>query len=293
MLVLGVNVYPPSRRDILETSVAAVEKESNGPVVRRNEIEPPVAVDIRRARPYGPVGRGVRRPAAPGKTGLAGHVGERSAIVSKQAVRVAIHVSNVDVEIAVLVKIEPHRAHAPPGVGETDAGCDISKAPSLVAEERVRAVAERHEQIEIAVRVHVNPDRLPDGAGFYLQTDGAGDIDEACGRVAIEPKDRCVVRREADEQVGIAVCVEIAPCSGAGGSSIGNTGARGIVHQRAGVVAVQPVCLPVESDEEIEVVVSVVVGPGVDEAAACRQRVGLNGIEPEDGGRENGREEKA
>ena len=85
---------------------------------------------------------------------------------------------------------------------------------------------------------------------------------------------------EADEEIGVAVAVEVAPRRGAGVGEVGDTGLGGDVDERAVVVAIQPVRLVLrEADEEVEVAVAVVIGPGVGLAAGGGEQFGLHLLE--------------
>src|SRR4051794_31102748 len=110
-----------------------------------------VAVHVGRTRTHGAILRVVRLAATPRETGGNGDVGEFSAVVAHQAVRVAIHVAGVQIEIAVLVVVEPHGADRLPRVGQSDLGGDVGELATVIPEYRVRAVAKRDEEIEVAV----------------------------------------------------------------------------------------------------------------------------------------------
>jgi hypothetical protein len=68
--------------------------------------------------------------------------------VSEEAVRVAIHVADREIEVAVVVVIEPDAADAAARIREADRGRDVDESAGIVPEERVRAIAERDEEIE-------------------------------------------------------------------------------------------------------------------------------------------------
>jgi hypothetical protein len=105
--------------------------------------------------------------------------------------------------------------------------------------------------------------------------------------VAIETKHRAGgARGKSEQQIGIAVGVEIAPrrprrpC--VGNSHLlcdileGGTGGRACRG-----VAIQAVRGSVEPDEEIGIAVGVIVGPGVDEGATQTKELRLHRLEPE------------
>ena len=225
--------------------------------------------------------RGARPPqATPGRLG---DVGEAPLVVAIQAVGVAVHVRGVEIEVAVLVVVEPDGADGLPRVGQSDLGRDVGEPAGRVAEQHVGAIAKADKQIEIAVGVDVDPGRLAHGAGTDRQTGVAGYVHEAPAIVAIEPQHRrgwCRGGREPDEQIGIAVGVEVSPRRGARRPRVGDAGRRRHVGEDARVVAIQPVRRAVEPDEQIDVAVAVVIRGGVDERAAGGEQLRLDRFEP-------------
>lgn len=149
--------------------------------------------------------------------------------------------------------------------------------PGVVAIERVWTIAEADEQIEIAVTVNVHERRLAHRPGGHHQSRRRRLVDERPSVVAVEAQHRTGrTWREAEKQVGVAVGVDIGPRRRARGTRVGHARGFGHVHERALVVAIQPVGLPVEAHEEIEVAVAVIVGKPVHERAARAEQVGLN-----------------
>ena len=135
---------------------------------------------------------------------------------------------------------------------------DVGELAGVVAIQRVGAIAEGDEEIEIAVGVEVDPRRLAHRAGRHRQADVAGGIGELAGGVAIQLQHRRVLeRREAEQQIGIAVGVEVAPRRRARRPRVGDAGRRRHVGEHALVVAIQAVRLAVEADEHVEVAVAV------------------------------------
>ena len=61
-----------------------------------------------------------------------------------------------EVEVPVLFVVEPDRADAAPSVGQPERCRHVGKAAAVVAVERVRPVAERHEQVQVIVGVDVD-----------------------------------------------------------------------------------------------------------------------------------------
>ena len=92
---------------------------------------------------------------------LARHVDEPRAVVAEQAVGVAVLVRDEQVEVAVLVEVEPDGADGPARIVEPQFLADAGEAAAVVAEQHVRRVAHRHEEVEVAVVVDVHPRHLP------------------------------------------------------------------------------------------------------------------------------------
>ncbi len=217
---------------------------------------------------------GARPP--PRHAGLYRHVDEARAVVAEESVGIAVHVGDRDVEIAVLIRIEPHRADRPAGIGQAERGRLVAEDAAVVAEERVGAVAKRHEQVEIAVALDIHPHRLAHGAGGECESGCRRGVGEDTALVAIEAQHRGARRRrEADQQVGIAVRIRIAKGGCTGRARLGQTGGGRDVGEDAAVVAVEPVGLAVEAHEEIEIAVAVSVGKRVDEAGAGGKQIRL------------------
>ena len=91
-----------------------------------------------------------------------------------------------EVEVAVLVEVEPHRADGLARVGESDLRGDVRETAAVVTEERVGLVAERDEEIEIAVAVEVDPRGLSDRAGGHHEAGIGGHVSERPLRVPIQ-----------------------------------------------------------------------------------------------------------
>ena len=240
-----------------------------------------VAVDVGGAHADRAVGRELRRAAAPRHAGRLGDVGELAGVVAEQAVRVAVHVGDRHVEIAVLVEVEPHGADGPPRVGQADRRGDVGQLAGVVAIQRVGAIAEADEEIEIAVGVEVDPRRLADRAGrrrpsprrsWHRQTM------PALLRYSFNT-DAALQRREAEQQIGIAVGIEVAPRRRARRPRVRHAGGRGHVGEHALVVAIQAIRLAVEADEHVEIAVVVVVGEGVGEIRPGAEHVRLHRLE--------------
>ena len=169
------------------------------------------------------------------------------------------------------------RASARPTVGR-----DVGETAGGVAEEHVGAIAEADEEVEIAVGVHVDPRGLAHRAGGHREIPRFGrDIDEARAIVAIQAQHgsragRAARGREADEQIRIAVRVEISPRGRAGRPRVGDARGRGDIREHAAVVAIQAVGRAVEADEQIDVAVAVVVRRGVHERPAGGEQIRLH-----------------
>ena len=83
-------------------------------------------------------------------------------------------------------------------------------------------------------------------------------------------------RREAEQQVGVAVGVDVTEGRGAGRPGIGHAGGRGDVGEGAGVVAIEAIGRAVEAHEQVEIAVAVDVGERVHQVGAGPEQVGLH-----------------
>jgi hypothetical protein len=149
--------------------------------------------------------RGVRPPhASPTLSATA-------LVVAEEPVRIAVHVAHVEIQVAIFLVVEPDRADALSRVGQTELCGDVAEAVSLVPEEHIGTVAKRDEQIQIAIRVRVHPGRLAHGAARNREARRRGGVAEASAIVAIQPQNRIGAGGKPQEQVGIAVGVEVTP----------------------------------------------------------------------------------
>ena len=80
--------------------------------------------------------------------------------------RVSVLVGDIEVEVAVLVVIEPHGADTLAWIGETGTRRNVGKPSLLVHEQRVRAIAKRDKEIEVSIGIDIDPCRLAHG-GFF------------------------------------------------------------------------------------------------------------------------------
>ena len=145
-------------------ALAAVEEQAVLSVVCGEKVEPTVAVHVRGTGANGTIRRIVRRATAPCDAAIGGDVREMAAVIAVQRVGVAVHVGEVQIEVAVFVGVEPDGADAFALVRQPDFRRDICKLAGVVAKQRVRAIAKRHEQVDVAVRIEVDPRELPHGS---------------------------------------------------------------------------------------------------------------------------------
>ncbi len=221
-----------------------------------------VVVYVGHARPDGAVRLVPGRSSAPRHACRLRDVLERALRLPEQPVGVAVHVAGDDVEVAVLVVVEPHGADRPPRIGESDRCRHIAERLAIVLKQRVRPIAKRHEEIEIGVAVVVHPHRLTHRTGWNFEPRLGGRVAERPLGVAIQAQDRRArAGREADQQVGVAVGVGIAPGRGPRRTSVRDSRGRRGVGERPTVVAIETVGRSVEADEQIEVGVAVVRRP--------------------------------
>ena len=220
------------------------------------------------------------RPAASMPSSFATSTNLR-AVVAEHAVQIAVLVADEDVEVAVLIHVEPDGADGRARIVDAHLLADARERLAVVAEEHVRRVAEADEEIEVAVVVEVDERRLPRLAG-RVDAHRLRHLDErlAGALVAIEPARNLGLARESDEQVDVAVAVEVAPRRGARVVEIGDAELRGDVRERAVVVAIETVRLALpEADEQIEVAVVVEVGPAVRLTAGGGEEIRLDELE--------------
>src|SRR5262249_12567997 len=153
------------------------------------------------------------------------------------------------------------------------------EAAAVVAEEAIRLVAERDEQVEVAVVVVVDPrDLAGDAADVHasLRRD-VGEV-PAVAVIAIE-----LVRRPVDEpdvQVELASAIEVAPGGGGCLDVGGEADGRSDVDEPPVILAVEAIRPAAKPDELVEVAVVVEVGPRVGLSAADGEELRLNKREP-------------
>ena len=185
-VVAAVDGDAPGSGDVLELSAAAIEEEPIWSVVRHEQIETPVVVDVGGARADGTVRRILRRAAAPPKTGRLGDIRELAGVVAIEPVGIAVHVAGIEIEIPVLVIVEPHGADGLARIRKADRRSDIAEYSLLVPEEDVRTIAKRHEQIEVIVTVEIDPRSLAHRSRRDIEVRRQRDIDESGITVSIE-----------------------------------------------------------------------------------------------------------
>ncbi len=114
---VGVDVGAPRRAHVLEASVAAIEEESIPSIVGGDEVEATVLVHVGGAGTHRPLLLVPGRAPAPDDAGRLGDVGEVIAVVAPERIGVAVHVPLVEIQVAVVVHVEPDAADALAGVG--------------------------------------------------------------------------------------------------------------------------------------------------------------------------------
>ena len=258
----------------LPASVVAIERV--GPVVRDKEVEIAVVVVVGHARPDPAVDE--RTPAAVHPQ-LLRDIGEASAVVAEEPVQVAILVGDKRVEVAIAVHVEPRHAHRLPRIGQPDLRGYLGVRATVVAEHRIRAIAERHEEVGVAVVVVVEERRLA-GRAELIDPEAAADVDERLPAViAVHPVGDARRARVSHEQVGIAVIVVVTPGRDADLVAFRQPDLGRDVDERAGVIPIEAAQLAAESHEQVEVAIAVVVGPRVRLPALHFKQRRLHGFE--------------
>ena len=229
--------------------------------------------------------RGARPPHA--RPAASRDVGELAAVVAKEPVRVAVHVADVQIEIAVLVGVEPDGADGLARVGEAQrsGATSVKRRPSFrniacSADRETRRTdrgrRRRRRRSTTSCRTAPVVDDQPGGRGRVGEP-AARRCDRAAAPAAAPVG--ILAGREADEQIGIAVGVEVAPRRGARRPRVGDARRGRDVREHARVVAIETIRRAVEADEQIEIAVRIEVGPGVDERPAEREEIRLDGLE--------------
>ncbi len=93
-----------------------------------------------------------------------------TAASAEQTVRITIHVAGDDIEVAVLVIVEPTAPTVRRESAKTHFRCDVNELVAVVPEKGVRLVAKRYEQVEIPIAVEIDPDGLTNGSGRDRET---------------------------------------------------------------------------------------------------------------------------
>ena len=203
------------------------------------------------------------------QAGRFGDIGERAVVVAIEPVGVAVHVAGIKIEVAVFVVIEPEGTDGLARVRKADRRRNVSEHSFLVPEEDVRTIAEADEEIEIVVAVEIDPRGLPYGAGGNLQARRQRDVDEPGGAVPIEREDRSGAGGEANEEIGLAIEVEVSPRRGSNGTRFSDGRGDSEIAECTALVQEQPVGRAVETNEQVGCAVVVDVGRGVDERTRC------------------------
>ena len=123
---------------------------------------------------------------------------------------------------------------------QADCCCYISEASAVVPKQRVRAIAEGEKQIEVAVAVEIDPNRLANGARVESHSCHRRDVGEAATIIAIQLDQRFAAGRKTHQQVRITVTVVVAPCDRACRARLGDSRHCSDIDQRACIVAIEP-----------------------------------------------------
>ena len=190
--------------DVDEARAVVPEQPVQRPVlVRHEQVEPAVFVEVEPD--------GADRLARVVNAHVPGDVDELAALVVEQHVR-RVAEGHEQIDAAVVVEIDPrHLASLALDVDAEVAG-GVGEAPLAVVDielvRHARTAGETDVEIEPAVRVRIAPRRRP-RVGRVGQTGIGRDLDEPAAVVAIQPVGDPVL--EADEEIEIAVVVEIGP----------------------------------------------------------------------------------
>ena len=141
------------RGDLGELARPVVAVEEVSAVSRDEQVEIAIVVVVGDARTI--AARGLRPPRGIDAQFLR-HVDEPRPVVAEQTVQIAVLVGHEDVEIAVLIHVEPDGAHGPARIVDAHFFADAREALAVVAEEHVRRIAQPNEEIEVAVIVEID-----------------------------------------------------------------------------------------------------------------------------------------
>ena len=156
----------------------------------------PVIVNVGDAGAHRSVRDVIGFAIAPRNAGRHSDIGELGAIISKQTIRVTIHVRDVQVEIAVFVVIEPHRAHCFARIGDPKFSGDIDKVCIGIPEQHVRSITKRDKQVEITIPIEINKRWLTNRARIARDPNIRRYVDKLATRIAIQLEQRCRSRSE-------------------------------------------------------------------------------------------------
>ena len=248
-----------------------------GAVVREKEIEPSVGVHIGHAHAHAPLAFVAERASA-GFYGRARRdVREMPVVVLPETVRVSVHVGGDEIEVPVLIDVEPDRSDGPPVVADTGFfGYVHEPSGAVVPKKSVGPVPECEEEIQITIGVVVDPRGLSRRSLPKLQTNLCGDVGEARVTVVSKQRDYRSVAGKAEQQVGISVGVEVTPSGRPHGSLHHQAHLNRNVDETTGkVIAVQPTAGAVEADEAVGIAVPVDIRPGIRQRAPTGEKFGL------------------
>src|SRR6185503_10959110 len=126
-------------------------------IVGEEKIEPAIAIDIGGAHAHAAVRRVTRRASTPGDARAVAAGAEGFSVVAIVLVLVSIHVRDDEIEIAVLIRVEPHGADCFARIGDAFLRGNIRERAAIVLKEGIWLVAESDEEIEVAVSVDIDP----------------------------------------------------------------------------------------------------------------------------------------
>ena len=185
-IVSTVDRHAPGRAHVAERAVGGPKKQAIRSVVGREQIGHAIVVHVSDAGPYGALRGDLRTASSPRQTDCLRDIGEGAAVVAEEAVGITILIRHVQIEIAILLVVEPNSTYTLPRIGQPNTRCDISEHAGAVAIQHVGAITKRHEQIKVTVAIDIEESRLTHCAGLYRQPTGRRDIGESRTVVAVQ-----------------------------------------------------------------------------------------------------------
>ncbi len=219
--------------------------------LRQEEIDAAVLVDVARGRAHG---AGTSREA-----GGAGHVTERAVAQVPIEPRQFAACEDEQIDVAAIVEVGGHDGVNDAVDRDGRLGRDVAEPPIPVVapERRGRGAGQfgRHEQVEVAVVVGIEPGRRQRSPVKRVEAARGRYVDEPVGGVAKQPH----AGRPQDRDIRAAVVVEVAD-KRTGSRRRGNLRRqqRGRVHQSGVVIAMKADARPTGFDQvEVEVAIDI------------------------------------